>query len=94
MIPRTTERRVAFPRPVLRGQNCQCMACGLCFRAVSTFDLHRVGPYTDRRCLADMELSGKGWGEDSSGFWRRPGRAPAPDPTWVSFSNGPVAEYE
>ncbi len=58
----------------LRGQNCRCAACGLLFRAVSSFDLHRVGPMRDRRCLTSMELAGKGWAPDSKGFWRRPGR--------------------
>lgn len=65
--------QLPYPDKPLRGQNCQCRACGLTFRRVSTFDRHRYGPWEDRRCLTSIELADKGWGQDSGGFWRRPG---------------------
>jgi hypothetical protein len=66
--------KIPYADKPLRGNNCQCRACGLLFRAVSSFDLHRVGPYEDRRCLTALQLSDKGWAMDSGGFWRRAGR--------------------
>ncbi len=53
----------------LTGQRCQCSACGGYFRAVSTFDKHRVGPYLDRKCLTSDEMKSRGWELDESGFW-------------------------
>lgn len=65
--------RVPRPPFPLRGQNCQCRGCGLLFRRTSSFDRHRYGPYTDRRCYTSKRLSEMGWSQDSRGFWLRPG---------------------
>jgi hypothetical protein len=67
---------IPYPSVPLKGDNCQCRACGLLFRRTSTFQAHRYGPMTDRRCQTDKELADKGWHADSKGFWRRPGRKP------------------
>jgi hypothetical protein len=62
-----------YPPFPLKGQNCQCRSCGKLFRRTSTFDRHRYGSYTDRRCYDSIELAGRGWSQDSRGFWRGPG---------------------
>ncbi len=64
------QQTVAYPPFPLRGQNCQCGGCGKLFRRTSTFDRHRVGVGADRRCLTSMELTDRGWTQDSKGFWR------------------------
>jgi hypothetical protein len=60
--------------PVLRGNRCQCTACGEYFNRVSTFDRHRVGSYEDgRRCLSAPEMEDKGWKRNAAGFWTQGG---------------------
>ena len=56
---------------ILRGKSCRCGACGAHFRAVSTFDRHRVGGWADRRCLNATEMADSGLYLDKMGFWRR-----------------------
>lgn len=58
----------------LRGDRCRCSGCGEYFTTTSTFDRHRKGPYTDRRCLTASELQELGWSKNPFGFWMRPGR--------------------
>lgn len=61
---------------ILRGDRCQCPACGLYFTSTNAFDKHRTGKHgEDRRCLADFELAERGWEPNDGGFWRKP--APA-----------------
>ena len=38
---------------------CKCSACGMYFGGVTAFDLHRVGVYTDRSCLAPSDVRDK-----------------------------------
>lgn len=63
----------------LTGSRCRCASCGERFNSLSTFDRHRIGPWTDRgahrRCLEPEELVRKGWQRNVGGFWierRRP----------------------
>lgn len=64
---------IAYPPFKLKGDNCQCRACGLLFRRTSTFDKHRVGKVgAERRCLTAEELKAMSWFQDSAGFWKRP----------------------
>ena len=53
----------------LTGKRCQCMACGQYFNRDSTFDKHRVGPMSERRCLTLEEMRTKGWQHNTAGFW-------------------------
>lgn len=62
-----------YPPFPLKGQNCQCRACGLLFRRTSTFQAHRYGPPANRGCYTGTQLVEKGWKQDSKGFWRGPG---------------------
>lgn len=58
----------------LRGQQCQCAACGAAFRTVRSFDTHRIGKATERACAGPALLQEWGFTLDSGGFWRSPGR--------------------
>lgn len=58
----------------LRGHHCRCGACGELFGRLSTFEAHRYGPYTDRRCHDAIAMQAKGFSKDSKGFWRWPSR--------------------
>ena len=49
-----------------------CVACGLDFKSVSSFDQHRVGKPTQRRCLTEKELRKLGMEQDNNGRWRVP----------------------
>ena len=69
---------IPYPPFPLKGDNCQCRACGKLFRRTSSFEAHRYGPYTERRCHDNMYLAQKGWKQDSGGFWRRAGRPIGP----------------
>jgi hypothetical protein len=61
-------------KPTLRGNRCQCTACGEYFNRVSTFDKHRTGAYDERRrCLSVPEMEGKGWKRNAAGFWTQGG---------------------
>lgn len=55
----------------LTGNNCRCNACGLLFKSAASFDKHRTGDYTSRRCLTETELRAKGFEPNAKGFWRR-----------------------
>lgn len=56
--------------PRLTGDLCRCGACGESFGRTSTFDRHRAGPYTDRRCQPTGWMLERGWFKDDRGFWR------------------------
>ena len=70
------------PKLPFHSKKCQCSACGLYFKAPYAFDIHRVGVGRDRRCLAPIEMSERGFVESPSGHWykkndwpnRQPGR--------------------
>lgn len=57
----------------LIGSRCRCPTCGEWFNSTSTFDRHRVGPWTDRgthrRCLSVAEMTERGWSLNAKGFW-------------------------
>jgi hypothetical protein len=52
-------------------KRCLCRACGEYFGAVSTFDKHRYGPWTDRVCLDRLGMAERGLAMDSLGVWRK-----------------------
>lgn len=55
---------------VLKGQRCECAACGELFNRTSTFDRHRVGEFgVDRRCLTPDEMLAREWRKNERGFW-------------------------
>ncbi len=58
-------------KPKLRGQRCQCPACGELFNSAAGFDRHRVGPYQPmlRRCLTVAEMTERGMSRTERGFW-------------------------
>jgi hypothetical protein len=56
---------------------CLCGGCGKRFWRLSTFDRHRVGPFSDRRCLEPAEMQDRGFTQDSKGYWRPPPRKDA-----------------
>lgn len=58
---------------------CRCSACGAAFRRLSGFDKHRVGPWSDRRCLTSAQMLEQGLQQDIHRYWRQP--APA-NPYW------------
>jgi hypothetical protein len=62
---------IAAPR--LSGDKCLCRTCGGYFASTWSFDMHRVGPYTDRRCLDEKSMNRAGFSLVSDGFWRVPG---------------------
>lgn len=71
-----TARRYTGP---LRGQLCQCAACGHTFGGERGFDRHRCGEYAkpgeaqaERRCMADAEIAAIGLVQDEAGVWRHP----------------------
>ena len=51
---------------------CICMACGLSFKSLASFDMHRDGKWENRRCLTKSELLGLGMAPDLNGLWRIP----------------------
>lgn len=53
----------------LRGDRCQCRACGELFNSTYAFDKHRQGPYTDRRCLSVAAMAERGFTQNAHGFW-------------------------
>jgi hypothetical protein len=62
-----------MPAPKLARDRCRCAVCGLSFASTWSFDSHRAGPYTDRRCLTKKQLKQKANWSISNGFWRLPG---------------------
>jgi hypothetical protein len=56
--------------------SCRCDACGLRFRSLSAFDMHREGDYSGtsrrkhtRRCLSVEEMAAKGMRRNDHGAW-------------------------
>lgn len=71
-----TAARYAGP---LRGQLCQCAACGHTFGGERGFDRHRCGDYAKpgepqgtRRCMTPDEITTIGLIQDEAGVWRHP----------------------
>lgn len=54
----------------LSGDRNQCPTCGELFNRTSVFDKHRVGKYSDRRCLTVEEMEAAGMFIGADGFWR------------------------
>ena len=50
---------------------CKCSGCGSYFGGVGSFDLHRIGPADDRRCLAPAVMSDRGLRRQPRGYWVR-----------------------
>jgi hypothetical protein len=50
----------------LTGRRCLCRSCGEYFSSVASFDKHRTGPATDRRCLPPAEA---GLVKNEGGWW-------------------------
>lgn len=65
-------------KPRLKGDRCQCAACGLYFYSTKAFDTHRLGDFDPsardfgRSCLPAAEMLASGWEIDDKGFWHRP----------------------
>lgn len=57
----------------LSGDKCRCAACGALFASTWSFDRHRHGSYTGRRCFDLKSMKQAGFSQDSSGFLRVPG---------------------
>lgn len=59
---------------------CQCAACGEYFGGVKAFELHRVGPATDRSCLAPSVVSDRKnrllLRKNERGYWVRDYKLP------------------
>lgn len=53
-------------------QNCYCSACGLHFSGVAGFDVHLLGPSSDRRCKTELLLRSEDFEPNSRGFCRIP----------------------
>lgn len=59
----------------LTGNRCQCPTCADWFNSTSTFDRHRVGSFESagvantRHCLAEAEMTARGWSRNAAGFW-------------------------
>jgi len=49
-----------------------CISCGLDFKSTSSFDQHRTGEPSKRRCLTVKELKALGFEPDEKGKWRVP----------------------
>ena len=55
---------------VLRGDHCQCPACGLYFNSTYAFDCHRTGKHgVDRRCMTMPDMRAAGMALSASGWW-------------------------
>src|SRR5690606_1230898 len=71
---RTTRARGMSTSKLKPGSRaCRCSVCGEYFGGEKSFDLHRVGPMADRRCLPRSGMQAAGLELDSSGYWRRRG---------------------
>ncbi len=69
-----TARQTADPKLPHGTRFCRCASCGVYFRNVAAFEIHRVGVRDDRGCLQTPQMSGAGLQLDSSGYWRLPKR--------------------
>lgn len=55
--------------------SCKCEACGLRFRSLSAFEMHRIGSFASgrerhtRRCLGVEEMRAKGMRQAENGAW-------------------------
>jgi hypothetical protein len=56
-------------QPSFVGDVNQCPTCFTVFNSTAAFDKHRVGPFTDRKCLSDDEMLAKGMGPNKYGRW-------------------------
>lgn len=63
---------MADPKLKPGSRACRCACCGEYFGGERAFDVHRVGPMTDRRCLPRSGMRDVGLDLDESGYWRRP----------------------
>jgi len=48
---------------------CRCSVCRLYFNSVKPFDMHRVGPWEQRRCLSEDEMRELGMTLNRKGYW-------------------------
>ena len=71
----------------LIGDRSECAACRLRFTSTSSFDKHRVGNYTERRCLTESELRTKGFEPNEHGYWRVPMTAAQLESVTTSITN-------
>jgi len=60
----------------LKGNRCQCPACGEYFSRPRAFDRHRVGDHAKldewqgvRRCLTEAEMQARGMQRNAAGMW-------------------------
>jgi hypothetical protein len=73
-MPTSITTRGSDSRLPIGSNFCHCGVCGLYFRNVRAFDVHRLGPGPDRGCLPTPQLSSMGLEQDGTGYWRRPKR--------------------
>lgn len=64
------------PMLPLYTDKCKCNSCGEYFNSTYAFERHRaprpyvpIGQPSKRRCLTVEELTGGGWGRNSTGHW-------------------------
>lgn len=57
------------PDRILRGDHCQCGACGEYFNSTHAFDKHRRGEYRNRRCLTTDEMVAAKMSKNADGWW-------------------------
>lgn len=76
LSPHNNNRRKDSNSTLLRPGSlaCLCRACGAVFRGVREFDRHRVGPWSERRCVTTPRMGERGLEYDPRGFWRFPKR--------------------
>ena len=62
---------------VLRGDRCQCTACGEFFNSTFAFDKHRRGKHgINRHCMAVNRMYQAGMAINGAGFWISAPRVP------------------
>ena len=57
------------PKLPARTNFCKCPACGEYFNSEYSFNKHRIGPYTARRCRNHEEMRKRGMGINKRGYW-------------------------
>lgn len=79
LISRKVERKSTIYTGPIRGQLCQCAACGHTFGGERGFDRHRCGEFAQpgqwqgaRRCMTSAEIAASGLAQDEHGVWRLP----------------------
>jgi hypothetical protein len=50
---------------------CRCPSCGAYFGGEKTFERHRLGDMSERRCLGPDDMRAEGLSQDARGYWRR-----------------------